>query len=157
MVTIQFKKLTSTAKIPTFANEGDAGMDFYSDERLVIRQGSRVSIRTGVSMQFKFGILEKLGRTLLGTKYVLDGRCKSGRALKEGFTLTNGVGTIDEGYRGMIMCIVTNTGDEPIVIECGQKIFQGVVQKLPRVIIGETYVLNGSDRGEDGFGSSGLQ
>lgn len=157
MVTIQFKKLTDTAKIPTFANEGDAGMDFYSNEYINISSGERVLIKTGMRMQFKLTLIERIERILFGTKFELQGRCKSGRALKEGFTLTNGVGTIDEGYRGEIGAIVTNTGSGTIHINKGDKIFQGVVNKLPRVIIGYTGELDSSDRGEDGYGSSGLQ
>lgn len=157
MVTIQFKKLTDTAKIPTFANSNDAGMDIYSDEEISIPSGERVLINTGLSMQFKYNIIEMIGRVLTGDKHELELRCKSGRALNEGFSLTNGVGTIDEGYRGQIGCIVTNTGSGTIYINKGDKIMQGIVNKLPRVIIGCTEDLSGSDRGECGYGSSGLQ
>jgi len=157
MVTIQFKKLTDTAKIPTFANEGDAGMDFYSSECVCIPSGERKLVKTGLSMKFKFNFDQLVDRLLFGSKYELQLRCKSGRALNEGMMLTNGIGTIDEGYRGEICVIVTNTGSSTIRVGEGDKICQGIVQKLPRVIIGETYVLDGSDRGEDGFGSSGLQ
>lgn len=156
MVTIQFKKLTDTAKIPTFANEGDAGMDIYSDELIGIPSGERVLIKTGLSMQFKYNIWERMGRMLFGSKYELELRCKSGRALKEGFSLTNGVGTIDEGYRGQIGCIVTNTGNGTIHIDKGDKIMQGIVNKLPRAIIGYADELSDSDRGDNGYGSSGL-
>lgn len=157
MVTLQFKRTDDTSKIPTFANEGDAGMDFYSNEGINIPSGERVLISTGMSMQFKLTLIERLERMLTGCKYELQCRCKSGRALKEGFTLTNGVGTIDYGYRGEIGCIVTNTGSGTIYIEKGDKIMQGIVQKLPRVIIGVTDELDSSDRNEDGYGSSGLQ
>ena len=157
MVTIQFKKLTDTARIPTFANEGDAGMDIYSDEDINIPSGERVLIKTGLSMQFKYNIIERMERMLTGCKYELQGRCKSGRSLKEGFMLTNGIGTIDEGYRGEIGAIVTNSGEGTIHINVGDKIFQGVVQKLPRVIIGEVSELDGSERGTNGYGSSGLK
>jgi dUTP pyrophosphatase len=93
---------------------------------------------------------------LFKTKYVLSARCKSGRALKEGFMLTNGEGTIDEDYRGEIQCIVTNSGSDDIVIERGQKIFQGIVQKLPWVDISEVNKLDLTERGNGGFGSTGL-
>ena len=156
MVTIQFMKLTTDATIPKFVHESDAGMDIYSCENVIIPVGKRRLVRTGLAMQFKYSWYETIIRKLFGTKYELQARCKSGRALKEGFMLTNGVGTIDEDYRGELGCIITNTGMEPIVIEKGQKIFQGVVNKLPNVKIEEVCELKYTKRGKGGFGSTGL-
>ena len=158
MVTIEFKKLRYDAKVPTFANTSDAGMDFYSNEPAVIMPGERKIIGTGVSMQFKLGLLEKLMKKVMKTKYVLDIRCKSGRALREGFMLTNGVGTVDEDYRGEIKGIITNTGNIPLIIERGEKIFQGVTHVLPHVNICLTDVkLSTTIRDRGGFGSTGLK
>lgn len=156
MVTVEFMKTDMRAKIPTFANKSDAGMDFYSKETISIPSGERVLVGTGVAMQFKFSLIEKVKRKLFGSKFELQGRCKSGRALKEGFMLTNGVGTIDEDYRGEIGCIITNSGSGTIYIKTWQKLFQGVVNELPNVSITEVDYLDNTSRGDGGYGSTGL-
>lgn len=84
-------------------------------------------------------------------------RPRSGLALKHGITVLNSPGTIDAGYRGEIGVILINHGKEPFTIEKGMRIAQLVVQYVPQVFIEETDELSDTERGDKGFGSSGVK
>ena len=141
MIKIKIKKLHPDAIIPKFANKSDAGMDFFSVEDLVILPNHRVLVKTGISMELPKG-------------YVALVYDKSGVA-KDGLTKIGGV--IDAGYRGEYIIMLHNISSKPYKIEKGQKIAQILIQPIIQPKIEVVEELSGSERGEGGFGSSGLR
>jgi dUTP pyrophosphatase len=140
MVKIKVKKLCPEAKLPIYANPGDAGMDIYSCEDLVIKPKHRVLVKTGISMEFPKG-------------YVALVWDKSGIA-KKGVTVLAGVG--DAGYRGEYKIVLLNIGSQDYFVKKGEKIAQILIQKVEVPQIEEVKELSDSKRGTGGFGSSGL-
>ena len=129
---------------PTIAHPGDAGADLRSTQTLSIEPGERKLVSTGVSIALPNG-------------YVGLVHPRSGLAAKNGITVLNAPGTIDAGYRGEIMVTLLNTSGEIFRIERGDRIAQLLIQKfeVPNFIGVQT--LPGSDRGEAGFGSTGVK
>lgn len=136
---IKFKKLNDRAKIPFYANEGDAGMDLLATT--VTRQSSFYEYGTDIAMQLPKGYVGLLfpRSSISNTDHYLR----------------NSVGVIDSGYRGeiKIRMSIPELGKKEYLI--GDKIAQLVIIQLPWVDIEEVKNLNNSDRGEGGFGSSG--
>ena len=142
-MTVKFRRIDPSAELPTYAHPGDAGMDIRSIEELVIEPGARALVHTGLVM-------------VLPPGYEAQVRPRSGLALKNGVTVLNTPGTIDEGYRGEIGVILANFGSEPFKVEKGTKIAQIVVAPCTRAEIVETAEMDDTVRGTGGFGSSGL-
>ncbi|NQV91732.1 dUTP diphosphatase [Candidatus Woesearchaeota archaeon] len=140
-MTIKIKKLHEDAVVPRYAKEHDAGMDFFSNESLVLQPGERKLVSTGISMAIPQGYVG----------LIWD---KSGIATKHGLKTMAGV--IDAGYRGEIKILIHNLSNEKYVIEKGNKVAQMLIQPVEQreiIIVSE---LDSSDRGEGGFGSTGL-
>lgn len=130
--------------VPAKATPNDAGIDLRAattDKFTLIDVGDIALIPLGIKSEMDAGMEVQL-------------RARSGRALREGLALVNGVGTIDAGYRGEWGAIVTNLGDKPICIERGDKIVQAVPQLLPNIDIEIGEVSDEGNRG-GGFGSTG--
>ena len=142
-MTVKFRRIDPEATLPSYAHPGDAGMDIRSIEDLVIDPGARKLVRTGLVMMLPPG-------------YEAQVRPRSGRALKNGVTVLNTPGTIDEGYRGEVGVVLANFGSEPFRIEKGSKIAQIVVAPCTRAEIEETVEIDSTERGEGGFGSTGV-
>lgn len=152
-VKLRIKKLDEKAVIPQYAHEGDAGFDFsaivsekdamgeYVD-KVIIQPGEKYIAKTGLAMAIPMG-------------YELQVRPRSGLAYKHGITIINSPGTVDSTYRGQVMIILLNTGTVPFEIQNGDRIAQGVINKLPIVEITEVEDLDETERGEGGFGSTG--
>ena len=140
---LKVEKINEKAIMPNYANEGDAGLDLYSVEKVVLEPGDRALIHTGIKIELPKNTEAQI-------------RPRSGLALKHGITWVNSPGTIDEGYRGEIGIIVINHGKESFVVEEGMKIAQMVIKPVWRVEIEEVSSLNTSERGEKGYGSSGI-
>ena len=140
---LKVEKINEKAIMPNYANEGDAGLDLYSVEKLTLEPGDRALVHTGIKIELPKNTEAQI-------------RPRSGLALKHGITLVNSPGTIDEGYRGEIGIIVINHGKETFVVEEGMKIAQMVIKPVWRVQIEEVTSLNASERGEKGYGSSGI-
>ena len=143
MYTLKIKKLNEEAIIPNFAHKGDAGMDLYSIEEVVIPPTECRLIKTGISIQ-----LPKMTEAQV--------RPRSGLALKHSVTVLNSPGTIDEGYRGEIGVILINHGKEEFIVNKNMKIAQMVVKPVYDINILQVEELNDTERGEGGFGSTGL-
>lgn len=139
---VKFRKSDPAAMLPTYAHPGDAGMDVRSVEELTIAPGGRSLVRTGLVM-------------VLPPGYEAQVRPRSGLALKNGVTVLNTPGTIDEGYRGEVGVLLANFGSEPFKVEKGAKIAQIVIAPCTRAEIAETNEVDATDRGEGGFGSTG--
>lgn len=143
MYTVKIKKLNENAIIPNFAHKGDAGMDLYSTDEVIIPPGKTALIKTGISIQ-----LPKMTEAQV--------RPRSGLALKYSITVLNTPGTIDEGYRGEIGVILINHGDSDFTVTKNMKIAQMVVKPIYDINIVEVEDLGDSERGEGGFGSTGF-
>ncbi len=142
-MTVKFRKSDPEAVLPTYAHPGDAGMDVRSVEEVVLEPGGRKLVRTGLVMMLPPG-------------YEAQVRPRSGLALKNGVTVLNTPGTIDEGYRGEVGVILANFGAEPFRVEKGAKIAQIVVAPCTRAEIVETDEVDETVRGAGGFGSTGV-
>lgn len=143
-MTLKFKKIHPAAVLPAYAHPSDAGMDVRSVEDLIIAPGERKLVHTGLVM-------------LLPPMYEAQVRPRSGLALKNGVTVLNTPGTIDSGYRGEVGVILINLGDQDFAIKQGDKIAQIVIAPVTQPEIVETDVVDETDRGEGGFGSTGKQ
>ena len=107
-MTVKFRSINPSAILPSYAHPGDAGMDLRSVEELTIQPGARALVHTGLVMMLPPG-------------YEAQVRPRSGLALKNGITVLNTPGTIDEGYRGEIGVILANFGSESFKVEVGAK------------------------------------
>ncbi|NFR87771.1 MULTISPECIES: dUTP diphosphatase [unclassified Clostridium] len=141
---LKIKKINEKAVVPNYAHEGDAGLDLYSVEELLLEAGERALIHTGIQIELPKNTEAQI-------------RPRSGLALKHGITTLNSPGTIDEGYRGEIGVILINHSRECFKIEEGMKIAQMVIKPIINVQIEEANELNDSERKANGFGSSGLK
>lgn len=131
--------------LPCYMTNGAAGMDLYAcvDEEVVIEPMKIKLIPTGISMSIPEG-------------YEAQIRPRSGLALKHGISIVNTPGTIDSDYRGEIKIIMINFGDKPFLVKRGDRIAQMVINKIETPEIIETDNLTETERGKDGFGSTGL-
>lgn len=141
---VKIKKIHKDAVVPKYAHEGDAGVDFFAVTKHSLKPGERCLVGTGLSFEFPIG-------------YELQIRPRSGLALKKGISIVNTPGTLDAGYRGELGIIIINHGQEDFEINPGDKIAQGVFNKIEISEFEEVEELSGSDRGEGGFGSSGYK
>jgi dUTP diphosphatase len=126
---------------PAYMTEGSAGMDLCADMAAELRLApmERRLISTGIAIALPRGFEAQI-------------RPRSGLALKQGITLLNSPGTIDSDYRGEIQLIVMNFGQEPVVIQRGQRIAQMVIQRVVRAEWQEVRELPPSKRQQGGFG-----
>lgn len=138
---LKIKLLSNLAKVPTKANEYDAGFDLYSTQDVVIKPGHRQVVSTGIAMEIPCGYVGLIWP-------------RSGMSVKKGCDVLAGV--IDAPYRGEIkVCLQNCDLYEDIVIKSGDKIAQILIQKIPNFTIVVTDELSETSRGENGFGSSG--
>jgi len=146
-VSIEITRLPHGADItlPSYETTGSAGMDVRAavSERVEIAPGARSLVPTGFKMALPIGFEAQI-------------RPRSGLALKKGVTLPNTPGTIDADYRGEVGIILMNLGEEPFVIERGDRIAQMVIAPVTQAVWTEVSSLNETVRGEGGFGSTGV-
>jgi dUTP pyrophosphatase len=141
---VPFVSLTSTASVPAYAQAGDAGADLVASEdvRLAPR-GGRALVSTGLALAIPPG----------HAGFVQP---RSGLALRHGVTCLNTPGLIDSGYRGELKVLLVNTDpEEPFEVRKGERIAQLVIQAVVTAAFVEVEELTATDRGEDGFGSTG--
>lgn len=130
--------------VPAYATAQSAGMDLKADiaEPVVLAPLQRAMIPTGLLIALPDGSEAQV-------------RPRSGLAAKYGVTVLNSPGTIDADYRGEIKVILVNLSDRPFTVSPGERIAQLVIAKYERVVWDEVDVLDETDRGEGGFGSTG--
>lgn len=130
--------------LPSYAHAGDAGADLVSAEDISLKPGQRAAVATGLSIALPFG-------------YVGLVHPRSGLALKHGISMVNTPGTIDSGYRGEIKVILINHDlDSTFEINRGDRIAQLVIQKVEHATFKLVDSLEDTDRGNGGFGSTGV-
>jgi dUTP pyrophosphatase len=132
--------------LPTYATEGAAGMDIRSwlKEPVLLQPLDRIAIPTGLYLQIPEGFEGQV-------------RPRSGLALNFGITLLNSPGTIDSDYRGELKVILVNLSEQPCIIRDGERIAQLVFAKVERVSLKQEEHLSETERGHQGFGSTGLK
>ena len=142
-LTVFVRRLDAGLPLPSYALDGDAGMDLRSAVDLVLAPGERARIPTGLALAIPEG-------------YAGFVQPRSGLAARTGLGFVNSPGLIDAGYRGEIQIVAINLdGREPIEIRRGDKIAQLVIQPVLRVQVAEVDELPASERGAGGFGSTG--
>ena len=142
-MTLAIRRIDPAAQLPTYAHPGDSGMDVRSIETVTLRPGDRALVRTGLVFQ-------------LPPDAEAQVRPRSGLALRHGVTVLNAPGTIDAGYRGEVGVILVNLGAEPFTVEKGMKVAQVVVASVIRAEVVEVAETDTTERGADGFGSTGV-
>ena len=146
---INFKKLTNSAKIPTRGSEYAAGYDLYADfdcqeanNVVQIAPHSTFKVTTNIAMEIPEGYF--------GAIYA-----RSGLATKKGLRPANAVGVVDSDYRGNIIVALHNDTDENQSVSQGERIAQLVIQPFLPVDFNEVDLLSDTERGANGFGSTG--
>ena len=136
----------SNNPLPKYETEGSAGVDVRANiERpLVLESLERVLVPTGLFIELPQG-------------YEAQMRPRSGLAYRKGLSMPNTPGTIDSDYRGELKVIMINLSKEAQTIQPGERIGQMVIAKHERVTWKEVEVLEDSERGAGGFGSTGTK
>jgi dUTP pyrophosphatase len=134
----------SKHELPAYATSAAAGMDLRAnlDSAIVIKPLERAIVSTGLFMA-------------LPQNYEAQIRPRSGLAAKNGITVLNSPGTIDADYRGELKVILVNLSNEPFTINDGERIAQMVIAKHEQIKFNEVKILEETERGEGGFGSTG--
>lgn len=142
-IILPIKRLDEGVELPSYAYEGDAGLDLRSAEDVVLKPFERRLVSTGLAIAIPDG-------------YAGFVQPRSGLALREGLSMANTPGLIDAHYRGELkVCAINLDPERDIHITKGERIAQLVIQKVPRVSLMEVDELDETDRGVGGFGSSG--
>ncbi|MCR5608186.1 MAG: dUTP diphosphatase [Lachnospiraceae bacterium] len=143
---VSIKKLKKDAVIPSYGTPYAAGADLYAclEEPVTIKPSETVMIPTGVSMAIPTGCA--------GLIYA-----RSGLASKKGLAPANKVGVIDSDYRGEILVALHNHSTKEAVVEGGERVAQLVITPYIKALFNETDELDETDRGSNGFGSTGTK
>ncbi len=139
----------SNNELPKYETSGSAGMDVRAEiqESITIDPGKNALIPTGLYVEIPVG-------------YEIQIRSRSGLALKKRVFVLNGIGTIDSDYRNGIGVILMNLGDEPFVVNPGDRIAQLVLNAVPQIywrVVDSKDDLSSTDRGLGGFGSTNIK
>jgi dUTP pyrophosphatase len=143
-VTDSVEVLITASTVPEYAHPGDAGADLHAAEAVTLAPGERALVGTGVSIALPDGF----------AAFVVP---RSGLAAKHGITVVNSPGTVDAGYRGEIKVTLLNTDlQNPFPVTVGDRIAQLIIMPVVRATFVQVDRLPGSQRGEGGFGSTGI-
>ena len=136
----------SNHELPNYETNASAGMDLRANliESVSLKPLERTIIKTGLFIELPVGIEAQV-------------RPRSGLAAKKGITVLNAPGTIDADYRGEIGVILVNLSNEDFTIENGERIAQLIIAKHERADWEEVEILGETERGEGGFGSTGVK
>ncbi len=136
---LRVQKIDRDARLPLYQHPGDAGLDLFSAVEDILAPGEVKSIPTGIKMAIPEGyvglIWDKSGLSLQGVHRL--------------------AGVVDAGYRGEVKVVMINLGKEPLAVKKGMKIAQILIQPVVTVEVAEAGELDGTSRGEGGFGSTG--
>jgi dUTP pyrophosphatase len=143
-MSLPIQRLDPGLPLPSYAHEGDAGLDLFSADDVMLDPFQRALVATGVAVAIPDG----------HAGFVQP---RSGLALRSGLTFVNTPGLIDAHYRGEIRLVAVNLDPvTPITIHRGDKIAQLVIQPVVRAIPVAVEELEPTQRGEGGFGSTGI-
>jgi dUTP pyrophosphatase len=145
-VPVRFQRLPHAAglPLPAPASPGSAGLDLRAaiDGAVTLDPGRRLRVPTGFAVALPVG-------------YEGQVRPRSGLAARHGVTVVNAPGTIDRDYRGEILVALVHLGEEPVLLERGDRIAQLVVAPVAAIRVEEAAELDETERGTGGFGSTG--
>ncbi len=145
MIELRVTRIRDNAVLPARAHSGDAGLDLSACEPVTIGAGERVAVGTGLAVEIPDG----------HAGLVVP---RSGLALRHGLSIVNAPGVIDAGYRGEVRVILLNTDREAtFTVEPGMRIAQLLVVPAVAIDVVELRELTTTERGDGGFGSSGLR
>jgi dUTP pyrophosphatase len=135
----------SKHQTPSYETILSAGMDLRANisESLRLKPLERVIVKTGLFIALPAGLEAQV-------------RPRSGLAAKRGITVLNSPGTVDADYRGEIGIILVNLSNEDFLIKDGERIAQLIIAKHEQITWKEVSILDKTERGEDGFGSTGV-
>ena len=142
-ITLKLQKVREGATLPAYQTPGAAGFDLCAAEDVVLPPRGTAIVPTGWAVEIPHG-------------YELQIRPRSGVALKRPFLIPNAPGTIDSDYRGEVGVIVRNVGCFHENIAKGDRIAQAVLARVSRAEIVEVDELTDTERGDGGFGSTGV-
>ncbi len=143
---IQVRRLRDDVEVPRYMSEGAAGLDLAAaiDEQITIKPMARVAVSTGLAFAIPMGFEGQV-------------RPRSGAAFKQGLTVVNAPGTIDSDYRGEVKVLLVNLSDKEVFISKGDRIAQMVIAPVVQCQLEEVTALSDTQRGEGGFGSTGVK
>lgn len=132
--------------LPNYETNASAGMDLRANlnEAILLKPLERAIVKTGLFIELPIG-------------YEAQVRPRSGLAAKKGITVLNSPGTVDADYRGEIGVILVNLSNEEFIVENGERIAQLIIAKHERAEWIAVQELSETDRGEGGFGSTGVK
>lgn len=142
---VKVKIVSKSGRVPEYATSGASGFDIsaYLTEPMTLKAGERALVPTGLFFEVPEG-------------YEAQVRARSGLAIKHGIGLVNGIGTVDSDYRGEIRVPMINWSNEDFVINDGDRIAQVVIAAYEKADIEITDSLSETERGEGGFGHTGI-
>lgn len=144
MTTLKIKRISKTATIPKYAHNTDSGMDlYYSGRDTQLEPFKTKVLEIGISIELPPNTEAQI-------------RSRSGLAAKSGIFVLNSPGTVDEGYTGEIKVILHNSTPDYFSVNQGDRIAQMVICPVIKCHIEEVDTLSVSDRGSNGFGSTGV-
>lgn len=144
-VQLEVLRLDPTVELPNYAYAGDAGLDLRSAEDVTLAPLERRLVSTGLAVAIPEG-------------YAGFVQPRSGLALKEGLSMANTPGLVDSHYRGELkICALNLDPNRDLFIAKGERIAQLVIQAVPNVEVVEVDTLDETERGQGGFGSSGVR
>lgn len=131
--------------LPSYESDSAAGMDLRAalETPITLKPGERTLIPTGLQMALPLGFEAQI-------------RPRSGLAIRHGITMLNSPGTIDADYRGEVKVIAINHGQDDFVVQHGDRIAQMVIAPVVQLPMEAVDKLDETDRGEGGFGSTGI-
>ena len=134
----------SNHQLPSYATTSSAGMDLKANtlEPIVLKPMERYLFPTGIYIQLPGG-------------YEAQIRPRSGLAAKYGITVTNAPGTVDADYTGEVKVSLINLSNDNFVVQPGERIAQMVIARYEKITWNEVAVLDETERGDGGFGSTG--
>lgn len=146
IVPLKIKRLISDAKLPSYQSNGAACFDLHVaglNEAVELKPGESLSVGTGLAVEIPEG-------------HVLFIFSRSGHGFKNGVRLINGTGIIDSDYRGEIRVgLICDAKGAPLRVANGDRIAQAMLLPMPVVVFEEVAELSETDRGANGFGSTG--
>ena len=143
-VRLPVRRIDPSLPLPAYQRDGDAGLDLRAASDLTLRPGERGVVGTGIAVAIPSG-------------YVGLAVPRSGLAVRAGLSMVNTPGIVDSGYRGEVrIALINHDLTEPIEIKRGERVGQLVIVPVVAAEVVETDELPSSERGEGGFGSTGL-
>ena len=139
---LRVRRVHPDAVLPAYAHPGDAGLDLTSTAAVTLPSGGRAAVPTGLAVAVPEGWVGLV-------------HPRSGLARRHGVTVANAPGTVDAGYRGEVLVLLVNLGQEEVSLAAGERIAQLLVQRVGHAHVVEVDDLEDTSRGSGGFGSTG--